>query len=76
MREAIRSNKWSERRMKSKEHSMIVNRFLIGSRIVVASLLFLLTVGISAEDDKEKAEKEKTEIRQMAQETLARLYKA
>jgi lipid-binding SYLF domain-containing protein len=56
---------------------MIVNRFLIGSRFVVASLFCLLTVGASASADDEKdREKEKTEVRQMAQETLARLYKA
>jgi lipid-binding SYLF domain-containing protein len=54
---------------------MIVNRFLIGSRFVVASLFCLLAVGTFAEDEKDK-EKEKTEVRQMAQETLARLYKA
>jgi len=54
---------------------MIVNRFLIGSRFVVASLFCLLAVGASADDEKDR-EKEKTEVRQMAQETLARLYKA
>ena len=54
---------------------MIVNRFLIGSRFVVASLFCLLTVGASADDEKDR-EKEKTEVRQMTQETLARLYKA
>jgi hypothetical protein len=61
--------------MKSKELPMIVHRFLIGSRFVVASLFCLLAVGTFAEDEKDK-EKEKTEVRQMAQETLARLYKA
>jgi hypothetical protein len=54
---------------------MIVNRFLIGSRFVVASLFCLLAVGTSADDEKDK-EKERTEVRQMAQQTLARLYKA
>ena len=56
---------------------MIFNRFLIGSRFVVASLFCLLAVGTtSADDEKDKAEKERTEVRQMAQQTLARLYKA
>jgi len=54
---------------------MIVNRFLIGSRFVVASPFCLLAVGTSADDEKDK-EKERTEVRQMAQQTLARLYKA
>jgi lipid-binding SYLF domain-containing protein len=54
---------------------MIINRFLIRSGFVVASLFCLLAVGTSAADEKDK-EKEKTEVRQMAQETLARLYKA
>jgi lipid-binding SYLF domain-containing protein len=56
---------------------MNINLSFIGSRFLVATLFCLLTVGSSfAEDEKAKAEKEKTEIRQMAQETLARLYKA
>jgi lipid-binding SYLF domain-containing protein len=54
---------------------MIVNRFLVGSRFLVASLFCLLAVGASADDEKDK-EKERTEIREMAQQTLARLYKA
>ena len=54
---------------------MIVNRFFIGSRFVVASLFCLLAVGTSADDEKDR-EKERTETRQMAQQTLARLYKA
>ena len=54
---------------------MKVNRFRIGSRFVVASLFCLLAVGSSADDEKDK-EKERTEVRQMAQQTLARLYKA
>ena len=54
---------------------MIVNHFPIGSRFVVASLFYLLAVGTPADDEKDR-EKEKTEVRQMAQETLARLYKA
>src|SRR5580700_3688587 len=54
---------------------MKVNRFFIGSRFVIASLFCLLAVGTFADDEKDK-EKERTEIRQMAQQTLARLYKA
>ena len=54
---------------------MKVNRFLIGSRFVIASLFFLLAVGTFADSEKDK-EEDRTEIRQMAQETLARLYKA
>ncbi len=54
---------------------MKVNRFLIGSRFVIASLFCLLAVGTFADSEKDK-QKERTEIRQMAQETLARLYKA
>jgi hypothetical protein len=51
---------------------MTVNQFFTGSRFVIACLFCVLTVGIFAEDKKEK---EKTEIRQMSQETLTRLYK-
>src|SRR6202012_1306458 len=54
---------------------MKVNRFFIGSRFVIASLFCLLAVGTFADDEKDK-EKERTEVRQMAQQTLARLYKA
>src|ERR1700729_2191675 len=61
--------------MKSKEKPMTVNLFPIGSRFVIATLFCLLAVGAPADDEKDK-EKERTEIRQMAQETLARLYKA
>jgi len=50
---------------------MKTRRFLIGSLICV------LAVGaFAADDDAQKKEKERTEIRQMAQDTLARLYKA
>jgi len=50
---------------------MKARRFLIGSLICV------LAVGaFAADDDAQKKEKERTEIRQMAQDTLARLYKA
>jgi lipid-binding SYLF domain-containing protein len=48
---------------------MKFNRFVIG-------LLFLIAVAALAADDEEDKEKERTEIRQMSQETLARLYKA
>jgi lipid-binding SYLF domain-containing protein len=54
---------------------MKVNRFFIGSRFVIASLFCLIAVGTFADDEKDK-EKERTEVRQMTQETLARLYKA
>jgi lipid-binding SYLF domain-containing protein len=47
---------------------MKVNRFLI-------ALVCLIAVVTFADDEKDK-EKERTEIRQMCQETLARLYKA
>ena len=43
-------------------------------RFVIA-LLCLIAVATFAADDEEKMEKERTEIRQMSQETLARLYK-
>jgi len=50
---------------------MKTRRFLIGSLICV------LAVGaFAADDDAQKKEKERTEIRQMAQDTLTRLYKA
>ena len=46
-------------------------------RYLIASLVCLIAVGaFAADDDAQKAEKERAEIRQMAQETLARLYKA
>jgi lipid-binding SYLF domain-containing protein len=48
---------------------MKVNRFMI------ASLFFAIAVSTVAADENDK-EKERTEIRQMAQQTLARLYKA
>jgi len=48
---------------------MKFNRFVIG-------LLCLIAVAALAADDEEDKEKERTEIRQMSQETLARLYKA
>jgi lipid-binding SYLF domain-containing protein len=54
---------------------MKVNRSLITSRFVIASLFVLVAVGTLADSEKDK-EEERTEIRQMAQETLARLYKA
>ena len=48
---------------------MKFNRFVIG-------LLCLIAVAALAADDEEDKEKERAEIRQMSQETLARLYKA
>jgi lipid-binding SYLF domain-containing protein len=45
-------------------------------RFVIASLLCLIAVGALATDDEAKKEKERSEIRQMSQETLTRLYKA
>lgn len=54
---------------------MKVNRFLIGSRFVIASLFCLFAVGSLADSEKDK-EEDRTEIRQMAQQTLVRLYKA
>ncbi len=44
--------------------------------ILIASLLCLIAVGAFAADDEQKNQKERTEIRQMSQDTLARLYKA
>lgn len=55
---------------------MKVNRFLVGSRFVIACLFWVLAVSNVAADDEQDKEKERTEIRQMAQDTLARLYKA
>jgi lipid-binding SYLF domain-containing protein len=48
---------------------MKVNRFVI-------ALLCLIAVAAFAAADEDDKEKERTEIRQMSQETLARLYKA
>lgn len=45
-------------------------------RFVIASLFCLIAVGAFAGDDAAKIQKEQTEIRQMAQDTLTRLYKA
>ena len=55
---------------------MKVNQFLIGSRFVIASLFCLLAVGTLAADSEKDKQEDRTEIRQMTQETLARLYKA
>ena len=54
---------------------MKVNRFRIGSRFLLLSLFCLVAVGTFADSEKDK-EEDRTEIRQMAQETLTRLYKA
>jgi|HubBroStandDraft_6_1064221.scaffolds.fasta_scaffold598790_1 lipid-binding SYLF domain-containing protein len=46
-------------------------------RFLIASLVCLIAVGaFAADDDEQKAEKERTEIRTMSKDTLARLYKA
>ncbi len=46
-------------------------------RFLIASLICVLAVGaFAADDDEQKNEKERTEIRKMSQDTLARLYKA
>jgi len=45
-------------------------------RFLIASLVCAIAVGSFAADDEKKNEEERTEIRQMAQETLSRLYKA
>ena len=46
-------------------------------RFLMASLICVLAVGaFAADDDAQKAEKERTEIRTMSKDTLARLYKA
>lgn len=45
-------------------------------RFLIVSLVFLIAVRAFAADDEAKKEEERTEIRQMAQDTLTRLYKA
>ena len=45
-------------------------------RFLVASLVCLIAAGSFAADDEKKNEEERAEIRQMAQDTLTRLYKA
>ncbi|HTD55036.1 MAG TPA: YSC84-related protein [Silvibacterium sp.] len=45
-------------------------------RLLAISLVCLFAAGSFASDDEQKNEEERTEIRQMAQDTLARLYKA
>jgi lipid-binding SYLF domain-containing protein len=54
---------------------MTANQFLIGSRFLLASMFCVLAVNTFAFDDEQDKEKERTEIRQMCQQTLARLYK-
>ena len=46
------------------------------TRFLIASLICVLAVGAFAADDEKDKEKERTEIRTMSQDTLARLYKA
>lgn len=45
-------------------------------RFLVASTICLIAIGSFAADDEKEKQEERTEIRQMAQETLTRLYKA
>jgi hypothetical protein len=45
-------------------------------RFLIASLVGLIAVGVFAADDEKEKEEERTEIRQMVQDTLTRLYKA
>ena len=54
---------------------MKINRFLVACRIIAVTLLCVVTLSLGADDAKENAEK-RTEIQKMANETLARLYKA
>jgi lipid-binding SYLF domain-containing protein len=53
---------------------MKVNRLLIAT--LIASLIGLIAVSAFAADDEKEKEEERTEIRQMVQDTLTRLYKA
>jgi hypothetical protein len=46
------------------------------SRFLIASLCCLIAVGSFAADDEQKKQQDRTEIQQMAQDTLNRLYKA
>jgi lipid-binding SYLF domain-containing protein len=52
---------------------MATNRFLIRSRLVIASLFFVVAVSSFAYDKKDD---KKADIRKMSQDTLNRLYKA
>ena len=54
---------------------MKVNRFLIACRIIALSLLCVVTLSLGADDAKDDAKK-RTDIQKMANDTLARLYKA
>ena len=45
-------------------------------RFLIASLVGVIAVGAFAADDEKEKEEERTEIRQMTQDTLTRLYKA
>jgi lipid-binding SYLF domain-containing protein len=45
-------------------------------RLLIASLIGLFVVSAFAADDEKEKEEERTEIRQMVQDTLTRLYKA
>ena len=54
---------------------MKINRFLVACRIITLALLCVVTLSLGADDAKENAEK-RTQIQKMANDTLARLYKA
>ena len=45
-------------------------------RLLIAWLIGLIAVSAFAADDEKEKEEERTEIRQMVQDTLTRLYKA
>src|SRR6516225_5801983 len=45
-------------------------------RFLIAALVSVIAVGAFAADDEKEKEEERTEIRQMVQDTLTRLYKA
>lgn len=54
---------------------MKINRLLVACRIIVLALLCVVTLSMGADDAKENAQK-RTDIQKMANDTLARLYKA
>jgi lipid-binding SYLF domain-containing protein len=54
---------------------MKINRFLVTCRILAITLLCVVTLNLGADDAQDNAKK-RTEIQKMANDTLARLYKA
>jgi len=54
---------------------MKINRFLIACRIIAVTLLCVITLSLGADDAKDDAKK-RADIQKMANDTLARLYKA